>query len=121
MAGTVKLPDPLELPCVGELVGCAEAVACAEAVGCAERVAEGVEAARCVADGEAVGEAGPDAGDEPAAVAKAAAEPPEAGADAALVAVDPISPHAVRLAPPMMTAMIATGTRHILMLLPSRE
>jgi len=76
-----------------------------------------------VADREAVGEAGPVAGDEPAAVARAAAEPPEAGAgaDAAVDVVDPVSPHAVRPALPMMTAMIATGTRHILMLLSSRE
>jgi hypothetical protein len=124
MAGTVKLPDPPELPCVGELVGRAETVACAEAVGYAERVAvaEGLETARCVAAAEVAGvEEGPDAGDEPAAVAKAAAEPPEADPDTAVGELDPVPAHAVRPVPPTTTAVITTGTRRILMLLPSRE
>ena len=123
MEGTVKLPlpEPPELDFVGELDGCAEA--CVEVVA----RADGVAAAECVtgADvdgaGEVAGaEAGADAGAELPPVAKAAAEPPEAGADAAEVPVE-VPPHAVRPAPPMTMAMIATGTRDILMLLPFRE
>ena len=109
---------------MGELVGRAETVGCAEAVGYAERVAvaEGLETARCVAAGEVAGvEEGPDAGDEPAAVATAAAEPPEADPDTAVGELDPVPAHAVRPAPPTTTAMITTGTLRILMLLPSRE
>ena len=116
----MKLPDPLELPCVGELVARAGAVECAEAVGLADRVAvaEGLEVARCVADGDV---AGVEAGDEPAAVAKADAEP--AGTDPAAAGdePDPDPPHAVRPAPPITTAMITTGTRRIPMLLSSKE
>jgi hypothetical protein len=61
--------------------------------------------------------AGADAGADPPAVDTAAAEPPEAGADAASDGVDPVPPHAVRPAPPMIAAMITTGTPRILMLL----
>ena len=80
-----------------------------------------VLAAECVAAGEVAGadvEGGPDAGDEPAAVAKAV---PEAGADAALDEGDP-PPHAVRPTPPITAAaMITTGTRRILMPIPFIE
>ncbi len=111
----MKLPDP-ELPCVAELVACTGGGG--EAIGLAECVAAGVVAAGLVAGAEVDG-AG--AGAEPDAVDSAATEPPEAGPDAAVGDVDPDPPQAVRPAPPMMTAMIATGTRRILMLLPSRE
>jgi hypothetical protein len=115
MAGTVKLTVPPELPSGGVLAGGAEALGGGGVV----TTAGDVLAAECVADGEVAGvEGGPDAGDEPAAVAKA---DPEAGADPALDGVDP-PPHAVRPAPPMTAAaMITTGTRRILMLLPFRE
>ena len=60
-----------------------------------------------------------DVGDAPGVEDKAAAEPPEAAADATAEEFDPLAPHAVRPAPPMTAAMITAGTRHILMLLPS--
>jgi hypothetical protein len=115
MAGTVKLAVPPELPCVGELAGLAAVVERAGDVA----VADELVTAGCVAAAEVAGvEGGADAGDEPVAVAKAAAEPPEADADAAVDEVDPVPPHAFRPAPPMtaVAAMITTGTRRILML-----
>jgi hypothetical protein len=111
----VKLTVPPELPVGGVLTGGAEGLGC-----------EGVEAAvgafvaACVAAAEVaavVGDA--DAGDEPATVAKAVCE---AGADAAVDAVDPLPPHALRPTPPMTAAaMITTGTRCILMPIPFIE
>jgi hypothetical protein len=62
-----------------------------------------------------------DVGDDPGVADKAAAEPPEAAADATAEGCDPLAAHAVRPAPPMTAAMITAGTRHILMLLPSGE
>jgi len=79
-------------------------------------VAEGVERARCVADGDGDGVAG---ADEPAAVARADAEPGEPEPAAAVGELDPAPAHAVRPAPPIKTAMTTTGTPRILMLLPS--
>jgi hypothetical protein len=118
MAGTVKFAVPPELPCVGELAGLAEVVERARGVA----VADDLVTAGCVAAAEVAGvEGGAEAGDEPVAVAKAAAEPPEADADPAVDEVDPVPPHAVRPAPPITTAMITTGTRRILMLLPFVE
>ena len=119
MAGTVKLPDP-ELALVGELVARAELVGCAEAV----TVTEGSAAAERVCVGEAAGVAddpgvpvSADVGDPPGVAARAAAEPPEAGADTTPDGVvDPLAAHAVRPAPPMTAAMITAGTRHIPML-----
>lgn len=116
----MKLAVPPELPCVGELAGLAAVVERAGDVA----VADELVTAGCVAAAEVAGvEGGADAGDEPVAVAKAAAEPPEADADAAVDEVDPVPPHAFRPAPPMtaVAAMITTGTRRILMLLPFRE
>jgi hypothetical protein len=53
-------------------------------------------------------------------VATAAAEPAEPEPPAAATdELDPDPAHAVRPAPPIRTAMITTGTRRILMLLPS--
>jgi hypothetical protein len=76
-----------------------------------------------VAAAEVAGvEAGADAGDEPATVATAACEPPAAGADAAVDEVVPAPPHALRPTLPITAAaMITTGNRRILMLLPFRE
>jgi hypothetical protein len=108
----VKLPDP-ELPCVAELVACTDSGG--EAIALAECVAAGVVAAALVAGAEVGG-----AGAEADAVDSAATEPPEADPEA-VGDFDPDPPQAVRPAPAMMTAMIATGTRRILMLLPSRE
>ena len=67
-----------------------------------------------------------DVGDAVGVEARAADEPIEAAAEAAADAAaegvdDPLAPHAVRAAPPMTAAIITTGTRHILMLLPSAE
>jgi hypothetical protein len=120
MAGTVKLCVP-ELALVGELVARGEVVTCGELVGRAETVAvtEGLAAAECTCVGEAVGVA--DVGDDPGVAARAAVEPPEAGAEATVEESDPLAAHAVRPAPPMTAAMITAGTRHILMLLPSSE
>ncbi|MDQ2811271.1 MAG: hypothetical protein M3Z75_05155 [Actinomycetota bacterium] len=110
-AGTVKLPDP-ELPCVAEAVTCTGGGG--EAI--AECVAAGVLAPGLVAG--AVDGAGAVA--EPEAVDTADTEPPEAD-PVAVGDFDPDPPQAVRPAPLTMMAMIATGTRRILMLLPSRE
>jgi hypothetical protein len=100
-------------------VGGAEAVECAGVL----TVTGDVVTAACVAGAEVAGvEGGPDAGDEPAAVATAPTEPPEAGPDAAVDGVDPVPPHALRPTPPMTAAaMITTGTRRILMPLPFIE
>ena len=45
-------------------------------------------------------------------VGDAAGGSDEAGADTAAEELDPLAPHAVRPAPPMMTAIIAAGIRH---------
>ena len=89
-------------------------------------VTEGLAAAECVCVGEVAGvgvdpgaSVSADVGDDPGAADKAAAEPPEAAADATAEGFDPLAAHAVRPAPPMTAAMITAGTRHILMLLPS--
>ncbi len=118
MAGTVKLAVP-ELAFVGELVACGEVVGRAEAVA----VTEGLAAAECVRAGEVAGvgvdpgvPVSADVGDAPGVAARAAAEPPEAAADATAGGFGPLAAHAVRPAPPMTAAMITAGTRHILML-----
>jgi len=119
----LPLPEPPELDLVAELVGCAETVACADDVARADDVTTAgcVTAADVAGDADVAGaEEGADTGAELPPVARAAAEPPEAGADAAEVPVE-VPPHAVRPAPPMTMAMIATGTRDILILLPFRE
>jgi hypothetical protein len=122
MAGTVKLCVP-ELV-VLELVGCGELVACADFVERAEAVAvtEGSAAGECLCVAEAAGvgdDAGvlvsADVGDAPGVPVKAAADPPVA-ADPTAEGADPLAPHAARPTPPMTTAMITAGTRHILML-----
>jgi len=123
MAGTVKL-------CVPELVPAEEVVACGELFGGAEAVAvtEGSAAAECVCAAEVAG-AGDDAGapvsadvgDAPGVAAKADADPPVAADDATAEGFDPLAAHAVRTAPPMTPAMIAAGTRDILIFLPSGE
>ena len=132
MAGTVKLPAP-ELALDGELVALGEVVALGELVVLAEAVAvtEGSAAAERVLAGEAdeVGDepgvpVSADVSDPASVAAKAAAEPPGAGADTVAggaEGLDPLAAHAVRPAPPMTAAMITAGTRHILMLLPSGE
>jgi hypothetical protein len=129
MAGTVKLCVP-ELVLVGELVACGEVVACGDLFGRTEAVAvtEGLAAAECLCVGEVAGagadpgaSVSADVGDAPGVAAKAAPEPPEAAADTAAEGFDPLAAHAVRPAPPMTTAMITAGTRHILMLLSSGE
>jgi hypothetical protein len=117
MAGTVKLSPP-ELAFVGEVV------ACGELFGCAETVTEtlGSAAALWVCVGEAAGaEADPgvpvsaDVGDAPVGAANAADDPVGAAAGELVGGFDPAAPHAVRQAPPMTAAMIAAGTRDILM------
>ncbi len=106
----MKLPDP-ELPSVAEAVACAGGGG--EASGDEDCLAAGVVAAALV--GAEVDGAGAEAVDS------ADAEPAEADPEAAVGDVVPDPPQAVRPKPAMMTAMIATGTRRILMLLPSRE
>jgi hypothetical protein len=72
---------------VGELAGLAAVVGRAAGVA----VADDLVTARCIAAAEVAGvEGGAAAGDEPVAVAKAAAERPEADADAAVDEVDPV-------------------------------
>jgi hypothetical protein len=118
MAGTVKLIVPPELPCAAELAGLAAVVGRAGGVPVTDDlVTAGCVAAAEVAGAEVAGAEGvAEDGDEPV-VAEAAAEPPEADADAAVAEVDPVPPHAVRPAPPITTAaLITTGTRRILML-----
>jgi hypothetical protein len=118
MAGTVKLCVP-ELALVGELVALGELFGRTEAMA----VTEGLAAAECVCVGEVAGvvadpgaSESADVGDDAGVPDKAAAEPPEAAADATAEGFDPLAAHAVRPAPPMATAMITAGTRHILML-----
>jgi len=117
MAGTVKLSPP-------ELAFVAEVVACGELFGCAEAVTEtlGSAAALWVCVGEAAGaEADPgvpvsaDVGDAPVGAANAADDPVGAAAGEVVEGFDPVAAHAVRQAPPMTAAMIAAGTRDILM------
>ena len=119
MAGTVKFPEPV---LVGEVVGCGELFGCAEAVA----VTEGSAAAERLCVGEVVGvrddpgvPVSADVGAAPGVLAKA--DPLVTAPDAAAGGVDPLAAHAVRPAPPMTTAMITAGTRHVLMLLPSGE
>jgi hypothetical protein len=116
MAGTVKL-------CVPELVLGEEVVACGE-LGCVDAVAVtvGPAAAECVCVG--VGDdpgvsLSADVGAAPGAVDEAA-DPLVAATDGAAEG-DPLAPHPARPAPPMTTAMITAGIRHILMLQPSGE
>ena len=123
MAGTVKLWVPEVAP-VGELVACGELVGCAEAVA----VTEGSAAAERLCVGEADGvrddpgvPVSADVGDAPGTAPEAAADPLVAAADATPGGTDPLAAHAVRPAPPMTTAMITAGTRHVLMLQPSGE
>jgi hypothetical protein len=120
IAGTVKSTVDPELPVGGVLTGGAEAVECG---GVLEVTGTAVCVAAWVAAAEVAGvEAGADAGDEPATVATAACEPPAAGADAAVDEVVPAPPHALRPTLPITAAaMITTGNRRILMLLPFRE
>ena len=114
MAGTVKFPAP-ELVCVEEAVGCGE-------LGCEEGVTEGEAAGFvCVCEAAGVGDdpgvlASADVGAAAGAVAEA--EPLVTPADGTAEG-DPLAPHAIRPTPPMATAMITAGTRHILMLQPS--
>lgn len=109
------MPVP-ELVCVEEAVGCGE-------LGCEVAVTEG-EAAECVCVCEAAGVGDPgvlasaDVGAAAGAVDEAA-DPLVTPADG-MAEGDPLAPHAVRPTPPMTTAMITAGTRHILMLQPLR-
>jgi hypothetical protein len=128
MEGTVKSCVP-ELV-VEELVACGELDACGELVVCAEAVAVtvGSAAAECVCVAEAVGvgddsgvAVSADVGESPGVPANAPADPPVAAADEAAEGFDPAAPHALRPTPPMTTAMITAGTRHILMPQPSDE
>ncbi len=98
-----------------ELFGRAEAVAVAEELAARAWVGESAG----VADDVGVFVSA-DVGDAPGVEAKAAADPLGAAADAAAEGFDPLAPHALRPAPQMTAAMITAGTRHILMLLPSR-
>jgi hypothetical protein len=117
MAGTVKL-------CVPELV-LVEELVCGELFGRTEAVAvtEGLAARACVGESVAVGDdagvsVSADVGDAAGAEVKAPLDP---AADPAAEGFDPLAPHALRPAPQMTAAMITAGTRHILMLLPSRK
>lgn len=105
-----------------ELVGCGELVACEELVERAEAVTEGSAAAECLCVAEAAGVGddvgvlvSADVGAAPGVPVKAAADPLVA-ADERAEGSDPVAPHAARATPPMTTAMITAGTRHILML-----
>jgi len=106
----VKVCVP-ELVLEEELVAWAEDVARVEFLGFTE--AEAVLDDLAASDFTLVGEA---AGDDDvpvsADVGDAAGGSDEAAADTAAVELDPLAAHAVRPAPPMMTAMIAAGTRH---------
>jgi hypothetical protein len=109
MAGTVKLCVP-ELP--DELFGVAVAFGGSVDVGAAVAVALAV--AECVWLGEA------DADDDELAVSVGvgAADVPGMAVDAGAATdeLEVLVPHAARPAPPMMTAIIAAGTRLFLML-----
>lgn len=113
----MKLSPP-ELVCAGvdaaELVGCAEAVAETFGIAAAEWVWVG-EGADVVPDpGVAVSK---DVGASPMVPVKDVGDASAAGADEAAGGggFDPVAAHAVRQAPPMTAAMIAAGTRDILM------
>ena len=102
----MKLCVP-ELVLEEELVACAEDVARVEVVGFTEAVAvlDDLAAVECTLVGEAEGVlVSADVGD--------AAGGSDEVADTAAEELDPLAPHAVRPAPPMMTAMIAAGIRH---------
>jgi hypothetical protein len=109
MAGTVKLCVP-ELVLEEELVACAEDVARVEVADFAEAVAvlDDLAAVECTLVGDAAGD---DEGGS-VSVGDAAGGSDEAGADTAAEELDPLAPHAVRPAPPMMTAIIAAAIRH---------
>jgi hypothetical protein len=107
MAGTVKLCVP-ELVLEEELVACAEDVARVEVADFAEAVRDDLAAVECTLVGDAAGD---DEGGS-VSVGDAAGGSDEAGADTAAEELDPLAPHAVRPAPPMMTAIIAAAIRH---------
>jgi hypothetical protein len=107
MAGTVKLCVP-ELVLEEELVACAEDVARVEVADFAEAVAVLDDLAECTLVGDAAGD---DEGGS-VSVGDAAGGSDEAGAETAAEELDPLAPHAVRPAPPMMTAIIAAAIRH---------
>jgi hypothetical protein len=132
MAGTVKLCVPelallVELDGCGELDAWGELVARAEFVGCAEAVAEtegSTAAAECARVGEADGvgdELGVPAGAAVGEPAETVPDPLVSSADAMGEGGDPLAPHAARLTPPMMAAMITAGTRHLFMLISSAK
>jgi hypothetical protein len=107
MAGTVKLCVP-ELVLEEELVGCAEDVARVEVADFAVAVLDDLAAVECTL----VGDAAADDEGGSVSVGDAAGGSDEAGADTAAEELDPLAPHAVRPAPPMMTAIIAAAIRH---------
>ena len=110
MAGTVKFPEPVF---VGE-------VAVEELVGC-EAVAGGLVAAECVCVGEAAGVGVPVYADVGAAPgAEIVADPLVTDTDGTVEGFDPLPAHPARPAPPMTTATITAGTRHIPMVQPLR-
>jgi hypothetical protein len=118
MAGTVKLyvpPDELD-----EEMACGVRVTCAELAGSAVAVTEGLAAVECrwvcEADGD---ELGVSVRADVGAPARADDDPLTAAADGAAGGVDPLVPHAARPTPPMATAMITAGIRHVRMLVPS--
>lgn len=101
-----------ELVLEEELVAWPEDVARVELFGFTEAAAvlDDLAASDCTLVGEAAGD---DEGVPVSAdVGDAAGGSDEAAADTAAVELDPLAAHAVRPAPPMMTAMIAAGTRH---------
>ena len=97
-----------ELVLEEELVACAEDVARVEVADFAEAVVDDLAAVECTLVGDAAGD---DEGGS-VSVGDAAGGSDEAGADTAAEELDPLAPHAVRPAPPMMTAIIAAGIRH---------
>ena len=103
----MKLCVP-ELVLEEELVACAEDVARVEVADFAEAVAVLDDLAECTLVGDAAGD---DEGGS-VSVGDAAGGSDEAGADTAAEELDPLAPHAVRPAPPMMTAIIAAAIRH---------
>ena len=97
-----------ELVLEEELVACAEDVARVEVADFAEAVAVLDDLAECTLVGDAAGD---DEGGS-VSVGDAAGGSDEAGAETAAEELDPLAPHAVRPAPPMMTAIIAAAIRH---------
>ena len=75
-------------------------------------VLDDLAAGECALVGEAAGD---DEGVPVSADVGDAAGGSDEAADTAAEELDPLAPHAARPAPPMMTAMIAAGTRHFLM------